>query len=302
MNDNFDIADWLEKIVEKVNRSLNFSLPSEDLKPFNLHKAMRYSIFAGGKRIRPAILLASAKACGGSIDRALPLASAVECIHTYSLIHDDLPSIDNATLRRNHATLHCKYDEVCAILVGDALNTYSFYLLSQTRFAPDIKIKLIECLGYNGGINGMILGQALDCKFEKETLTQEQLNFVHIHKTAKLIAASLKMGAIIANLTMEAQNVLYDFGLKLGLYFQIRDDIIDSIQDESESGKTVHNDKNKNSYVNLLGLHKAQETLQEHRKLLQTDLQNFKNFHLMDIQHNLEDLLCPYFSPLECVK
>ncbi len=257
----------------------------------------------GGKRFRPSLTLSivCAKA-KEQIINTFDVCLAIECLHTYSLIHDDLPSIDNATLRRNHATLHCKYDEVCAILVGDALNTYSFYLLSQTRFAPDIKIKLIECLGYNGGINGMILGQALDCKFEKETLTQEQLNFVHIHKTAKLIAASLKMGAIIANLTMEAQNVLYDFGLKLGLYFQIRDDIIDSIQDESESGKTVHNDKNKNSYVNLLGLHKAQETLQEHRKLLQTDLQNFKNFHLMDIQHNLEDLLCPYFSPLECVK
>ncbi len=257
-------------------------------------------VINGGKRFRPNLLLCVV--CSKAEEQVLnsfDVCLAIECLHTYSLIHDDLPSMDNASLRRNHATLHCKYDEVSAILVGDGLNTYSFYLLSQAKFAPSIKISLIECLSSNGGINGMIIGQALDCYFENKKLLLEELQFIHKHKTAKLIAASLKMGAIISNLSINLQDILYDFGLDLGLYFQIRDDIIDFVQDEKISGKTTKNDLHKNSYVNIMGIENAQKTLIQHEKKLKDKLQNIKNSNLILTCDYLEELINPYFKPIK---
>ncbi|RDU66770.1 geranyl transferase [Helicobacter didelphidarum] len=253
----------------------------------------------GGKRFRPNLLLSVV--CAQSkefVFNSFDVCLAIECLHTYSLIHDDLPAMDNASLRRSHPTLHCKYDEVGAILIGDGLNTYSFSLLSQAVFAPDVKIALIESLSQDGGISGMILGQALDCYFENTKLTQEKLDFIHIHKTAKLIATSLKMGGIIANLDSTTQKNLYDFGIKLGLYFQIRDDIIDFLQDESKSGKTTQNDTNKNSYVNLLGIQQAQDVMQQYIAQLEANLVELESLQLTQLQHNLYELLKPYFQPL----
>ncbi len=256
-------------------------------------------VINGGKRFRPNLLLcvvcAEAKE---QVLNAFDICLAIECLHTYSLIHDDLPAMDNASLRRNHPTLHCKYNEVSAILVGDGLNTYSFYLLSQSKLDSSIKVSLMECLSSNGGINGMIIGQALDCYFENHKLSLEQLQFIHKHKTAKLIAASLKMGAIIANLNIEIQNILYNFGLELGIYFQIRDDIIDFVQDEQTSGKTTHNDTHKNSYVNIMGINEAQCVLEQHIKNLKDGLYNIKNIGFHEIQEYLNELLNPYFKAL----
>ncbi len=212
---------------------------------------------AGGKRFRPALLLGVVGAYNSLLlEGARHAALAIEMLHTYSLIHDDLPAMDNAALRRGHPTLHVSYDEVTAILVGDALNTYAFEILSNAPFSDKTRVKLIRELAVNGGLGGMVLGQAIDCYFENKPLSLENIKFLHTNKTAKLIAASLKMGAIIAG-EEKLEDTIYDFGLKLGLLFQIQDDILDVTQTDDEAGKTTNNDDNKNSFVTILGLSKA---------------------------------------------
>ena len=219
--------------------------------------AIHNMLKAGGKRFRPALLLGVVGAyntllLGGARYAAL----AIEMLHTYSLIHDDLPAMDNASLRRGHPTLHVSYDEVTAILVGDALNTYAFEILSNAPFSDTTRVKLIRELASNGGLSGMVLGQAIDCYFENKPLSLKDIKLLHVNKTAKLIAASLKMGAIIAG-EEKLEDAIYDFGIKLGLLFQIQDDILDVTQTDDEAGKTTNNDDNKNSFVTILGLDEA---------------------------------------------
>jgi farnesyl diphosphate synthase len=226
------------------------------------------------------------------IKNSLPIALGVEYLHTYSLIHDDLPSMDNADLRRGHPTLHKSFDEVTAILVGDALNTHSFNLLANAPLSNDLKIELIKTLSSDGGINGMIIGQAIDCYFENQKISLDKLEFLHIHKTAKLIAASLKMGAIIVNLSYEEQEKLYTFGIDIGLLFQIQDDIIDEIQTEEEAGKTTSNDMNKNSFVNLLGLDGAIRSANELSKKCEKGLNGFDT----RVKKSLSKLLSNYLK------
>ncbi|RDU74042.1 geranyl transferase [Helicobacter anseris] len=258
-----------------------------------LERAFWEMLLNGGKRFRPALLLSVVDAFAPTmLQNAFLPALALESLHTYSLIHDDLPSMDNADLRRSYPTLHKSYDEVTAILVGDALNTYSFYLLSQARLDSQVKIQLIELLSKDGGISGMVLGQALDCHFENQKLPLEKLQFIHLHKTAKLIATSLKMGALIANLSSSKAQEIYDFGLKIGLYFQIRDDIIDCTATKEEAGKTTQNDANKNSYVNLLGLDGAKEHLQR----LQEEIFNILDTFDKKLKENLLKVLKDYFE------
>ncbi len=212
-------------------------------------------LVAGGKRFRPMLLLNIVDVYEPMLyNSALPVALALEMFHTYSLIHDDLPAMDNADLRRGHQTLHKRYDEVTAILAGDALNSDAFYLIAKAPLRADVKIKLVELLARDGGSRGMVLGQAIDCYFENTPLTIDQVKELHKNKTAKLIAVSLQMGAVIVGLDTIVQQALYDFGIDLGLLFQIQDDIIDETQSEEEAGKTTGNDGDKNSFVNLLGL------------------------------------------------
>jgi farnesyl diphosphate synthase len=208
-------------------------------------------------------------------DSALPVALALEMFHTYSLIHDDLPAMDDADLRRGHQTLHKRYDEVTAVLVGDALNTDAFYLISKAALREDIKIKLVELLARDGGSRGMVLGQAIDCYFENSPLTIDQVKLLHTNKTAKLIAVSLQMGAVIVRLEKEVQEALYSFGIDLGLLFQIQDDIIDETMSEEEAGKTTGNDADKNSFVNLLGLEESMAQADALAKDLQRRFENF---------------------------
>lgn len=219
----------------------------------------------GGKRFRPRLLFATVLAFDserfikkqGIFEAAL----ALECLHTYSLIHDDLPCMDNASLRRSHPTLHVKYNEALAVLIGDALNTYAFYILSCSSLPEDVRLGLIATLASNGGLGGMVLGQALDCYFEDKTLEIHQLEFLHLHKTGMLIAAAFKMGAIICDISPKVIDELYCLGLELGLMFQIYDDIIDATVASEEAGKTTHNDVCKNSYTNLLGVQNAKQIL-----------------------------------------
>ncbi len=257
----------------------------------HFEKALQEMLSAGGKRFRPLLLLSVVQSYESLLlKNALPVALGIELLHTYSLIHDDLPAMDDASLRRGYPTLHTTYDEVTAILVGDALNTHSFNLIANAPLSNDVKIELITLLSQDGGINGMIIGQAIDCYFENQRLNLEQLEFLHNHKTAKLIAASLKMGAVICQLDESIQKDLYSFGLDIGLLFQIQDDIIDETQTSQEAGKTTNNDAAKNSFVNLLGLNGAKKSANDLALKCEAQLNGFEE----PLQNNLKILLEKY--------
>ena len=281
------------QLLESFENYLNINLPISDTFHPIFQDALREMLDAGGKRFRPMLLLTIVNAVEPLlVKNALPVSLGLEYLHTYSLIHDDLPSMDDADLRRGHPTLHKTYDEVTAILVGDALNTHSFNLIANAPLSNDVKIDLIKILSRDGGIDGMIIGQAIDCYFENHKLELNQLEFLHIHKTAKLIAGSLKMGAVIAGLSLEIQNKLYQFGIDIGLLFQIQDDIIDETATEEEAGKTTANDGAKNSFVNLLGLEGAIKSADELSSKCTNDLASFDE----NIQKNLEELLNKYLN------
>jgi farnesyl diphosphate synthase len=244
--------------MHRFEQYLQENLPKIDTFHPIYEKALRDMLVAGGKRFRPMLLLRVVEAYEPLlVESAMVPAMALEYFHTYSLIHDDLPAMDNSSLRRGHPTLHTIYGESTAILVGDALNTHAFLLLSRAAFRDDVRIELVEILARNGGIGGMVLGQAIDLYFENLPLTIAEIRELHINKTAKLIAASLQMGAVIVGLDSDIQNSLYDFGIGLGLLFQIQDDIIDETQSSEEAGKPTGNDLEKNSFINLLGLEES---------------------------------------------
>jgi farnesyl diphosphate synthase len=254
--------------------------------------ALHEMLKAGGKRFRPALLLSVVQGYNTLlVESAMYAALAIEMLHTYSLIHDDLPSMDNASLRRGHPTLHVSFDEVTAILVGDALNTYAFEILSNAPFSDSTRVKLIRELASNGGLHGMVLGQAIDCYFENKPLDLEDIKLLHINKTGKLIAASLKMGAIIVG-EEQLGEYLYEFGIKLGLLFQIQDDILDVTQSEIEAGKTTNNDESKNSFVTILGLDQA---MQEANALADELMQMMQSFDAR-LQQQLSGLLTNYLN------
>ena len=233
-------------------------------------------LLAGGKRLRPLLLLSVVEAYEPLLfEGALAPALALEFLHTYSLIHDDLPAMDNAPLRRGFETLHITYDEATAMLAGDALNTEAFYQIAKAPLRDDIRIKLVELLARDGGTYGMVLGQSIDLHFENTPLSLEQIKVLHINKTAKLIATSLLMGAVIVRLEKSKQDELYAFGIDLGLLFQIQDDIIDETHSDEEAGKTTGNDGDKNSFVNLMGLEKTIEEADQLAKKLEQQFTTF---------------------------
>ena len=280
-------------LFEQFEDYLAQNLPK--CKTFHPHfeDALGDMLKAGGKRFRPMLLLNVVKSKNSLLlPNSMPVALGLEMLHTYSLIHDDLPSMDDASLRRGFKTLHEKYDEVTAILVGDALNTHAFNEISNAPLHNDIKIDLVKVLSENGGINGMIIGQAIDCHFENQKLEINQLEFLHIQKTAKLIATSLQMGAIIAQYEKKTQEELFDFGIDLGLLFQIQDDIIDETQSEQEAGKTTQNDDGKNSFVNLLGIDGAKKAADELALKCTNRLNNLEDI----LKNSLEELLLDYIN------
>ena len=248
-------------------------------------------LLAGGKRLRPMLLLSVVEAYEPLLfEGALAPALALEFLHTYSLIHDDLPAMDNAPLRRGFETLHVTYDEATAILIGDALNTEAFYQIAKAPLRDDIRIKLVELLARDGGTYGMILGQSIDIYFENTPLSLEQIKVLHTNKTAKLIATSLLMGAVIVGLEKSKQEALYEFGIDLGLLFQIQDDIIDETHSDEEAGKTTGNDGDKNSFVNLMGLEK---TIEEAEKLAKDLEERFTTFD-KKLQNGLGQIVQQY--------
>lgn len=259
-----DIKSYMKEKRELIDSYLEsyFSIPSE---PFVLHEAMRYSLFAGGKRIRPILALASYEACGGNPKDIVPYATALELIHTYSLIHDDLPSMDNDDLRRGKPTNHKVFGEAMAILAGDALLTEAFLMLSNNPHSSSLKlsdlIKIIREVSLASGVHGMVGGQALDIFSESIEPDKDTLNFIHLHKTAALITASVRMGAILANIKEKKLKALTEYGTGIGLAFQIIDDILDIEGNAEELGKTAGSDikMKKMTYPALCGTEKSRQ-------------------------------------------
>ncbi|WP_086283017.1 polyprenyl synthetase family protein [Campylobacter devanensis] len=268
---------------------LESNLPSVESFHPHFNEALAWVLKAGGKHFRAQLVIGTAKAINPSCD-PYAAALAVELLHTYSLIHDDLPAMDNANLRRGVPTLHVKYDEVTAILAGDALNTAAFGVLANSNLPPHIAIKCIQVLSKNGGLDGMVIGQAIDCYFENKKLSLDELEFLHLHKTGALIAASMQIGAIVAGASDEESNDIYKAGLKLGLAFQIHDDIVDATSSSDKAGKPTNNDSSKNSFTNLLGVDKAIEARDELEKQIINQIQN------QDVKELVSNLINKYLK------
>src|SRR5438874_4616485 len=262
----FDLQAYLGGRTVEVNRALDRFLPKGAARPATIHKAMRYSLFAGGKRMRPALCLAAAEACGGAINDALPLACAVECIHTYSLIHDDLPAMDNDDYRRGKLTNHKVFGEGIAILAGDALLTQAFEIAAQCKGWPRYPHRdvLLEIARVAGSLQ-LIAGQVADLEGEGKNISAEQLKYIHERKTSALICCSARLGGMSANCTAAQLKALTDFGYNVGLAFQIIDDILDITQSSEQLGKTAGKDTEaqKATYPAIVGLEKSRRIAQQ---------------------------------------
>jgi geranylgeranyl diphosphate synthase type II len=252
-----DLKTYLSQRVTFVDAALERFLPAADTRPANLHAAMRHSIFAGGKRLRPILCLAAAEACGGSRESALFAAGAVECLHTYSLIHDDLPCMDDDDMRRGVPTCHKVYGEAVALLAGDALQALAFELVARTpvthRHSP---ADMVALLARTAGSLHLVGGQVADLEGEGKKLPLEDLRYIHESKTAALLTASVKLGGMSADATPEQMQALHDFGMATGLAFQIIDDILDVTQTSEKLGKSAGKDlaSEKSTYPALMGL------------------------------------------------
>ena len=248
-------------MIQDVNLKLDYYLPKAEGRLAHIYDAMRYSVLAGGKRIRPILLLLAYDAVGGEGADVYPFACAMEMIHTYSLIHDDLPAMDDDDFRRGMETNHVKYGEWTAILAGDSLLNLAFeVMLEATMKNPDKSyIEAMHTLSIASGTRGMIGGQVVDIISENEQADEQTIDFIHRHKTAALMIAPVDMGAILGGATQEVKQGLHDFALNLGLAFQIADDILDVVSTKQELGKPVNSDikNNKATYVSIYGLEEA---------------------------------------------
>jgi len=262
----FDLETFLTTRTAAVNRALDKLLPSESTRPATIHRAMRYSVFAGGKRIRPALCLAAAAACGGKEADALPLACAVECIHTYSLIHDDLPAMDNDDYRRGKLTNHKVFGEGIAILAGDALLTEAFQMTAKSRGAPRYDHqKLVRELARAAGSLQLIAGQVADLEGEGKKISAKELQYIHERKTSALLCCAVRLGGMSANCSAAQLKALTDFGYHVGLAFQVIDDVLDVTQTSEKLGKTAGKDTKaqKATYPSIVGLEKSRQIAEE---------------------------------------
>ncbi|PLY00064.1 MAG: polyprenyl synthetase [Desulfuromonas sp.] len=255
-----ELSAYLRERTALVERSLLQVLPPRETRPRRLHEAMHYSMFAGGKRIRPILMLAACEAIGGDVRKVLPAACAIEMIHTYSLIHDDLPAMDDDDFRRGNPTSHRVYGEALAILAGDALLTEAFVLLSDPKSWPEVDSQVVcqvmHLLSAASGAAGMVGGQVVDIESEGQRISQDELEYVHRHKTGALILAALEVGGLIGGAGEAAMTALQDYGKAVGLAFQVADDVLDVVGDQQELGKDVGSDeeRGKATYPTLMGL------------------------------------------------
>ena len=261
--------EYLRHQQQRVDQALDSCVPAETTPPENLHRAMRYSLFAGGKRLRPVLFLAAAEAVRPDTEGGEAAACSLELIHTYSLIHDDLPALDNDDLRRGLPTCHKVFGESMAILAGDALLTLAFQVLSQLAgTAPHIRVRLIEELSKSAGtVRGMIAGQVHDIEGEGQQPSHELLESIHRAKTGALLRASVRMGAIYAGATDQQLAALSCFGEHAGLAFQIVDDILDIEESPETLGKTPGKDaeQHKVTFPAVYGLDRSRSMAEEER-------------------------------------
>lgn len=274
-----DFNDFTQSCRNRVDATLGGYLPAQDQEYTNLHSAMRYSLFNGGKRVRPILAYAAAQAVNPDVDLATidPVACALECLHSYSLVHDDLPAMDNDDLRRGKPTCHIAFDEATAILAGDGLQALAFEALGKADLPAPTKVELVVRLALASGAHGMVLGQAIDLAAVDQQLDLTQLETMHRYKTGALIRASVAMGALAAGASQEQLDALDRYSAAIGLAFQIQDDILDVTVDTATLGKQQGADiaRNKPTYVSLLGLEGAKaKAVELHRHALEA-LQTF---------------------------
>jgi geranylgeranyl diphosphate synthase type II len=275
------LKDYLAERKKRVDEALEACLPPEGAYPPPLIDAMRYSLFAGGKRIRPILCLAAADAVGGRPETVMPAACALEMIHTYSLIHDDLPAMDNDDFRRGRPSNHKVFGDAMAILAGDALLTEAFHLMaSRERIAhvdPAALLTVIRDVAEAAGYGGMVGGQAVDILSEGRQGDADTLDYIHTHKTAALIIASVKAGAVLSGAEMEALEALAAYGRHIGLAFQIADDILNVEGDQALLGKRTGSDasRGKLTYPGLMGLVEARRRARELTESALGDLAGF---------------------------
>lgn len=265
-NDAFDLAAYLAALRERIDREMIAFLDAEERRGAGerLIDAMRYSLTAGGKRVRPILCCAAAQALGAEIDETLAAACAIEMVHTYSLIHDDLPAMDDDDLRRGKPTCHVAFDEATAILAGDALMALAFELIARHGYpsaGPSVRLEAIRILAAASGIHGMARGQMIDIESEGRRLGLDELCRLHALKTGAMIEASLVLGGLAAGADAARLEPLRRFGRAAGLAFQVVDDILNVEGDPAELGKSVGSDRarRKNSFPALLGLEKSKE-------------------------------------------
>jgi geranylgeranyl diphosphate synthase type II len=256
------LPEFFEEDRLAVDAALEQFLPRESTRPASIHKAMRYSVFAGGKRIRPILCLETARIFASDVAAALHPACAIEMIHTYSLIHDDLPALDNDDLRRGKPTCHKKFGEAAAILAGDALLTLAFETISASPVAPAQSVAIVkEVAGAAGTINGMVGGQVADIEAERQKIQPEMLEYIHRSKTAALIRASVTSGALCTTAPADDVARLRRFGETIGWAFQVTDDILDVEESSAALGKTAGKDiaQQKATYPAIHGLQRSHE-------------------------------------------
>ena len=276
-----DIKAYLSSKKSLVDKTLDTLVPSAKMFPTSVHEAMRYSLFAGGKRVRPILAIAAAEALGAKTSGLLPLAGSLELIHTYSLIHDDLPAMDDDDFRRGRPTCHKEYGEAVAILAGDGLLNMAFEVLSDPRRIEAVSgkrlIAIIREIGTASGVLGMVGGQVADMESEGKDVDLPTLEYIHTHKTGALIRASVRVGALYAKAGKRQFAALTRYGELVGLAFQIADDILDLTGNQKELGKDVGSDlkKGKKTFPSFYGLAESRKRAVEVADKAVASLQGF---------------------------
>lgn len=270
----------MKELIERVDQALEAYCPPGQNPQSKIYEAMRYSLFAGGKRLRPVLLLECAKMCGGEEDAAMPFACALEMIHTYSLIHDDLPAMDNDDLRRGKPTCHIAFGEGVAILAGDALLNKAFEIVTsyqEDHVSPQTVLRAVSMLAASSGTEGMIGGQVVDLQSEGKEISLSELQYLHTLKTGALIRSACTIGALLAGADEGCLQAVDSFALCLGLAFQIQDDILDVEGSFEALGKPVGSDQQsgKNTYVRLVGLEESKKLVKEYSQKAVDALQQF---------------------------
>jgi len=279
INEFEPLTAYLEPRLRLIEQVLEAILPPASLKPSILHESMRYAVLSGGKRLRPLLCIAGAESCGGHAEEVMPVACALELIHAFSLVHDDLPALDNDTLRRGLPTCHVRFGEATALLAGDALFAKAFEMIAKQaqHTQPERVLQVLELMAHAVGTQGMVGGQIEDMKAENGTPTPEDLDYIHSHKTGALIRAAVLSGAILAGGTHEQKDALDRYSRAVGHAFQVIDDILNETGDSKRLGKAVGSDRErrKATYPRLFGLEQSKQIAQ---KRVQEALEALKPF------------------------